>query len=340
MMVIKTIFQGRLDFGSDRSFQRVRDMYVQRVVNFYRSDVFIKEDAFDEESSSLLLPKFIAEGNKRTWENSLKALRYIADFAVAGTILAFITDKGQAKAREVILPNPERSSMKAFLEGRALIEAGGTPAKAMEKLTEAISKYEKNAHALERRAYLHYVLGEYDKAMDDLNASIQADPYLAEAYLNRALVKKETGLGEDALEDFQAAIKNSVPLRPLFWKARRMKGDCHMNLGDSRSAITEFKYFCARTFSSDDENYNWKRYAYMRYGEGLLSEGKAEEALKVLNEALKLEHKDDKVSVADILLLRGIAMKQANRPGFVGALKEAAKAGSAKAADLLVAATA
>lgn len=339
-MVIKSIFQGRLDFGSSRSFNRVRDMYIQRAENFYRSDVFIKEDAFDEDSFSLVLPKFIAEGSKRSWENTLKMLRYIADFAVAGTVLAFITDKGQAKAREIIRPNPERSSMQAYLEGSRLIGEGGDPLKATDLLTEAIEKYDRHAQALERRGYLHYAMGNYDKALEDLNAAIGIDPYLAEAYLNRGLVLQAIGQLEGALADFQAAIKNSIPLRPIFWTARRLKGDCHINLGDSQNAIYEFRFFCSRSFSREDENYRWKRYVYMKYGEALLSEGKAEEVLKVLDDALKLDQKDDKVALADILLLRGIAMKRANRPGFVGALKEAAEAGSAKAADLLVAASA
>lgn len=334
-MIIKTIFQGRLDFGSAKSFGQVRSMYEQRVTNFYRSDVFIKEEAFNEDTYSLVLPKFIAEGNKRTWENTIKVLRYISDFAVAGSVRAYITDRGESKANEHIVANPERNSMKSYTDARRQLREGGSGIGVIELLNEAIEKYDRHAQALELRAFVWNGLGEYERAFEDFSRAIEIDPNLAEAYFHRGEMLYELGRQADAIEDFSVAIKHSVPVRSLFWAARRLKGDCHYETGDSRNAAVEYRFFCMRNFELGSENYNKMREVCLRYAEVLLEEGKAEDALKVVDGAIKMEVRDDNVTAGDLLLLRGLALKRANRPGYASVLKEAAKAGSAKAADML-----
>lgn len=334
-MNIKTIFQGRLDFGTTKSFNQVKSMYEQRVTNFYRADVFIKEDAFDENSNALILPKFIAEGSKRTWENSIKVLQYLADFAVAGAVRAYITDRGEAQAREYIVANPERGSMKPYKLALETLKNEGAGEDVIGLLTEAIDKYDRHAQALETRATVWYTLGEIEKAFKDYADALLADPNLAEAYFHRAEMLCALGRHDEAVEDFTAAIKHSVPVRSLFWAARRLKGDCHAHLGDKKNALLEYRFFCSRQFEEGTENYREKHKTCLQYGKFLISDGKPEDALKVIDGILKQEQQETDVQISEILLLRGLALKRANKPGYVGALREAAKAGSTEAASML-----
>ncbi len=335
-MTIKAIFQGRLQFGNAKKFNRALEMYIQRSTNFYRSDVFVKENDFDEESFSLVLPKKISEGSKKSWVNTIKMLNFIADYALAGSIQAYITKSGKAEAYELIQANKDRGCVQSYLKGCSISNEQGKAENAIKAFGQAIEKFDQYAQAYEKRGQLFFVLGKYEKAIQDFDAGISADPFLAEAYLGRGLVNLTQKNYKAAAEDLEKAVKNSIPLRSLYWVSRRLKGDCHMALNQQESAIKEYKIFCSKQFEADDPNFNWKRYGYMRYSEALLESDKPEEALKVLDNALQLDSEDDKVNLADILLLRGMAMKQAGRPGFVGALKEAAKAGSEKAANLLV----
>ena len=49
MSTFKMIFSGRLEFGTERSFQQVVKFYQHRFENYYRKDILLKaEDIFDE----------------------------------------------------------------------------------------------------------------------------------------------------------------------------------------------------------------------------------------------------------------------------------------------------
>ena len=49
-MTYKTIFSGQLEFGNERSFERVQQMFEHRAENYYRLVLLVKqEDIFNEE---------------------------------------------------------------------------------------------------------------------------------------------------------------------------------------------------------------------------------------------------------------------------------------------------
>ena len=51
-MFYKAIIQGRLDFGTPRSFETVVKMYNYRVENYHKNDILFKaEDIFNEETN-------------------------------------------------------------------------------------------------------------------------------------------------------------------------------------------------------------------------------------------------------------------------------------------------
>ena len=71
-MVYKSIFKGRLEFGSPKSYDKVLKMYQHRLENYYKSDVLLDEEQiFDEATSSLNVPRVIARGSeKSSWDGS------------------------------------------------------------------------------------------------------------------------------------------------------------------------------------------------------------------------------------------------------------------------------
>ena len=61
-MYLKTIIQGRLEFGTLKSYEKVTKMFLQRLENYYKSDVFFKyEDIFKDEELSLEIPRHVSQ---------------------------------------------------------------------------------------------------------------------------------------------------------------------------------------------------------------------------------------------------------------------------------------
>ena len=130
-------------------------------------------------------------------------------------------------------------------------------------------------------------------------------------------------------------IKTSIPLQPIYWKARRAKANCHMLLDDLEGATQDLKFFSKRNFPNDHPCKPYKREMTFHYGKALLKAGQAEEALDVFNTVFEIKEGKDKISDADKYLYRGIARKSAGKNGFLKDWKEAQKLGSKKATELL-----
>ena len=101
-MTYKTIWTGRLEFGSARSFEKVLKMYQHRVESYYKFDILLEEEEiFDEASASLTVPRFITQGTKKSWKNTISMLEYVAQFAVAGNMTAWMTENGKILHHEI-----------------------------------------------------------------------------------------------------------------------------------------------------------------------------------------------------------------------------------------------
>ncbi len=89
----KTIISGRLEFGNSKSYEKVLKMYQQRLENFYRTAelIFKIEEVFDETKCSLEIPRLVTQSNEKSWQNTLSLLEYVAGFAVAGDVRAWMT---------------------------------------------------------------------------------------------------------------------------------------------------------------------------------------------------------------------------------------------------------
>lgn len=285
-MTHKTIISGRLEFGSSRSFEKVFNMFEHRKENYYRSDIALNaEDIFVEESCFLDIPRFITQTSEKTWKNTINLLQTLAQFAVAGDLSAWMTEEGQLLHHVIIEPKGDKTAIQHFLRGRELIQEEGREQEARDALSRAIDKFERHALAYERRGFVNYKLGNYKDALYDYNKSIDINPDKADPYFGKAVIFKAQERYEEAVEQLTLVTKKAMPLEPLHWIARRMKGECLLRLGNAEAAGLEFKLFSNRKFTKDNPNFSRRRLVFFLYAKALLELGRKAEALQYLEKA-------------------------------------------------------
>lgn len=336
-MTYKTIFSGRLEFGSPRSYEKVTKMYEHRVENFYRAEILLKaEEIFDEETHSLNVPRFITQASDKTWRNTINLLEYVAQYAIAGDLSAWMTEGGKIVHHKVVEPKSDKAAVQAFLTGRKLIKEAGRESEAKKALSQAIEKFERHAKAYERRGFVNFQLENHADALYDYNKSIDINPGNPDAYLGRAFIYIHQNELDKAIDDLQMAIQRSIPLQPIYWKSRRLKGELHLRLEDYKAAIQEFKLFTTRKFLVTDSNFKWRRRTLFNYGKALLATGAYKEAVNAFNESFATETSvSGDLTDAELLLYRGMALQKAGQAGYLKDWKAAADKGSKRAAELL-----
>ena len=335
-MYYKVIIQGCLKFGNQRSYDKVVKMFLYRSENYYKLDTLLNaEEIFLEEDFSLTIPRFVGQSAEKSYKNTVNLLEYCAQFAVSGSISIWLTDKGLIKGHEVIEPMSDKAVVQQFLKGRKISHEEGKEKEALEALTKVIEKYDKHAQAYEIRARVNFLMKKYHDAMRDYNKCIGIDASIPEAYFGRAKINIYNDKIEDAVKDLELAIKKAVALQPIYWKARRMKADCHMKLGQYNQAEFDLKLFTKRKFDENNPNFLWRRLAFFNYGLVLLELEKFEEALEAFEECLAIEEGNDSLSEATMLMHRGIAKQKIGKSGFIKDLKQAADLGNKSAKSLL-----
>jgi tetratricopeptide (TPR) repeat protein len=335
-MTYKAIFSGHFEFGSERSYQKMVEMFEHRSENYYRNAILLNgEEVFDEESQSLHVPREIAPAaSSKEWNNTINILKFVADYAIAGSFSAWMVNEGKVLKHLFIEPSSDKAAVQAFLKGRELVQEEGREQEAMKALSRAIEKYERHAKAYERRGFVNQQLRNYDDAIYDYSKSIDINPNAAEPHLGRALVYIVKEDYATAIADLVFAIKGSIPLQPMFWQSRRIKGECHLKLEQWEKAALELKFVTKRPFKEDDPNYKWRKRAFSNYGIALFELGKYEEALTAFDTALSIDSGLE-VPQSELLLYRGMTLQQLGKSGFQKAWEEAANYGSERAAELL-----
>jgi tetratricopeptide (TPR) repeat protein len=335
--MFKTIMSGRLEFGTQRSYEQVLKLYQHRMENFYRNDILLKaDDIFLENTFSLEVPRFISECQEKSWKNTLNMLEYIAGFAIAGDFRIWVISEGTLVEHRTIEPSGDKTATQAFLQGRKLIKEKGMEEEAMGALSRAIEKFERHALAYERRGYVNLRLQNLEDALYDFSKSIDLHPNNPDAFWGRANVKLRKKDLKGAIADLEKAISTSIPHQPVFWSARRLKGECHMLLGDFLKAIVELKLVAARRFGANDPNAKWQKNALFNYGRCLMENGDYKEAIVQFNKMFDTPSSLIEVPpLADQLFYRGLARKKAGENDFINDLREAKEHGSEKASSLL-----
>ncbi len=336
-IMFKTILSGCLEFGNQRSYEQVLKLYQHRTENYYRNDVLLKaEEVFQEDNFSLLIPRFIKECPEKSWKNSLNLLEYVADYAVAGELRAWIIQEGKLVEQRTIEPSGDKTAIQAFIKGRELIREKGMEEEARSALDRAIQKFERHALAYERRGVVNFKLHNFNDALYDFTKSIDINPNNPEPYWGRTHVKIKKHDLTGAIEDLENTIAKSIPHQPIYWSARRLKGELHVKLGEFQKAIFELKLVAGRKFKEDDPNFKWQIVVLYNYGRALAAVGQYTEAVAVFNQMFNFEaQREEAPSRADQLLNRGLARQKAGESGYVSDLKEAAELGSEEAAAIL-----
>ncbi|MEN0003206.1 MAG: tetratricopeptide repeat protein [Bacteroidota bacterium] len=332
----KTIFSGHLEFGNSRTYEQVVQMFEHRSEAYYRSDIAFKiDEIFDESTLAISIPRLITQSTEKSWRNTINLLEYISQFAVAGDLSAWVAESGKVLKHSHIEPDSDKVAVQSYLKGRQLIKESGKETEAKAALSRAIEKFERHALAYERRGHVNFLLKNYEDAMYDFSKCIDINPRNEDAYLGRAFVHIFNKNFEQAIPDLGHTIKQSIPLQPIYWKARRVKAECHIKLEQWADAVKELKFYTRKQFQEENPNWKWHKKAYYDYGIALIGTKAYKEAIEAFNEALEAPEGSGTVQASDIYLQRGIALKEGGKDGFVKDWKTAADKGSKKAVELL-----
>jgi len=330
----KAIIQGRLEFANEKSFGQMYLMYEHRIENFYKSDVLFKEDVFDEENLLLNIPRLIAVQEEKYWTNTVKLLEYLAQFAIAGSMAAWLVHEGKIRKYAIIEPKSDKAIVQTFRKGKKLSAEKGKEEEALAALTKVIDKHDSHAQAYERRGFVNYIMGDLAGALYDFNKCISYDESIPTAYYWRARVHMAKEDWQKAIEDLEMTTKKAIALQPIYWKARRRKAHCHVQKEEFELAAKELRLFTNRKYEKDNPNYTYLRECLAQYADVLVKLSKYEEAIDAVERALTYEEQEQYVPAERLLTLRGLARHKLGEGGQDD-WKKAAKLGSKEANRLL-----
>lgn len=249
------IFKGRLDFGSQRTYDMVVRHWQTRIETYFKTDILFKaEQVFSEEEFALNVPQQIVMSTEKHWRNTTALLEEVAQYALAGNVGAWWVQNGKVLAECQIEPTSEKTAVTEYLRGRELAGKQGMENEANEALSRAIEKYERHALAYERRGYMNYKLKNYNDALYDFSKSITINPGNPEPYYGRGKVRMIKNEWENAIQDFTLAIKGSLGIQPIHWLARLKRADSMFHAKQFAEAAAELRLYLQRKFPENDPN--------------------------------------------------------------------------------------
>jgi tetratricopeptide (TPR) repeat protein len=288
-MTVKITLKGNLEFGTSKTYETMLKTLLQKLEVYYKHDYLLKSEAyFQAETANIIVPRLIVPVcAEKTWRNTVGFLRDAAQFAVAGRMSLWVcNDKNEVLQRHIIEPTNEKQAVKSFLVGAGAVKAGDYDL-AITAFDDTLEKFAGNSYAYDLRGYARFKLGMLGDAALDFTKSIELFP-TAEAFFGRGKVQMTLANLEGAIGDLKSAIEHSVPLQPIFWQARRVKGECHLRLKQYDKAIFEFQFVSKRNFNTEDPNFKHRKRTWELYAEALLAVGQRANADKALAEAQKL----------------------------------------------------
>jgi len=264
---LKLIFKGRLEFGSERTFNMVLNHWNNRIENYFKTDILLKaEQVFSQDDYALTVPQQVVMSTEKHWRSTTALLQEVAQFALAGKVGAWWVQNGQILAEYNIEPRSDKTAVSEFIRGRDLARQGGMEM-ASEALSNAISKFERNALAYERRGYVNYKLKNFNDALYDFSKSIDINPHNPEPHYGRGKVRMLKNEWENAVQDFDNTIKLSLAVQPIHWLARLRKGECLYHAKRYAEAIPELKFFLQKKFAESDPCFRFRPKAEFLMGE-------------------------------------------------------------------------
>lgn len=327
-MFYKAIIQGRLEFGTERAYDKVLKQYEYRSENYHKNNVMFKEeDIFIEDEKAMNIPRHVGQVMENSFKNTASLLEYCAQFALTGSIVMWLMDEGTIRQYSKIEPQSDKMAVQYYLKGKSLVKEEGKEEEAIESLTKAITKYDRHGQAYERRAKVNYLMKKYGEALRDYNKAIGIDETNPHAFYGRAKVHMINEDYESAISDFNDTIRRSFALQAIYWKARRLKSKCHYKRKEWKEMAFDLKLYSKRHFEEGTVNAFWKRWSYVYYAVALIELEEFEDAIANLNLALEMPEFEDGTNKGEILRYRGIARKKAGKNGFLKDFKEAISLG-------------
>jgi tetratricopeptide (TPR) repeat protein len=271
VQTFKLIFKGRLEFGTQRSYDMALKHWQTRLETYFKTDILFKhEQALSAEDFSFSFPQQVIMGTEKQWRSSMDLLREIAQFAIVGKLSGWCVNDGCVLSECTVEPTSDKVAISEYRRGCALVQNAEGMTEATEALNRAIGKYERHALAYERRGYVNYKLKNYKDALYDFSKSIDINSNNPEPFYGRAKVKMLKNDWVGAAEDFDMAIKRSIALQPIFWLARLKKGESLYHNKDFKGAIAELQLYLKRSFVEKDPNFQRRRRAWFLLGKALL----------------------------------------------------------------------
>ncbi len=258
VLPLKVVFRGRLEFGSQRTYDMVLKHWNTRVESYFKADVlFTADQVFSEDGYALTVPQQTLMSTQKRWRSTTALLYEVAQYALAGNVGAWWVQNGKVLDQHLIEPKTDKVAVTEYLRGRELVQQGGME-QASEALTNAIEKYARNALAYERRGYVNYKLTNYNDALYDFTKSIAIYSHNPEPFYGRGKVNMLKNEWESAILDFDSTIERSLAVQPIYWLSRLKKADCLFHLKRYSAAIPELKLFMKRSFSENDPNIRFR----------------------------------------------------------------------------------
>ena len=252
---LKLIFRGNLEFGSERTFNMVLNHWNTRVETYFKMDVLLKaEEVFHADRFSLEVPQLVVMSTEKYWRNTTALLQEIAQYAMAGRIGAWWVNGGQVLSEFTIEPLTDKTAVSEYIRGRNLVQQGGMENEATTALNNAIAKFERHAHAYERRGYINYKLKNFNDALYDFSKSIDINPNNPEPFYGRGKVRMLKNEWDLAALDFATTIKLSLAVQPMHWLARLRRGESLYHAKRFTEAVQEIKFFLQKKFNESDPN--------------------------------------------------------------------------------------
>jgi len=336
-MFYKTIIQGRLSFGAQKSYDKVVKMFEYRSETYYKSDILVqKEDIFNSEDLTLVIPRYVGNASDKNFKNTVSLLDYCSQFAIAGSLQAWMIDEGKIKNHASIQPDSDRTVVQQFNKGDELFRQKGKNEEALDAFSKTIEGYSNHGQAYERRGWVNLRFKNFSDALYDFNKAIALDDTIAFAYYGRALISHNEGNTEEAIADFQNTIKRSVALESVHWRARLRKAECLMELEEWDKTAFELKFFTKRNFEQGDSNIHRRPRALSLYGITMYEMEEYDDAIQLIDEALALKNEDSKdFNEAQAILYRGLAKQKLRKKDAKKDIEEAARMGDAQALELI-----
>lgn len=329
MIQQKTILQGALHFGSEKSFVRAKRMYEGRLETYYKNELVFKElDHFNEILYTFDVPRIVTTVTDKQWRNTIDAMSFLGQFALCGKMEAYQTDSGKILKQEVVTPNNEKQSVRDYWKAN-LLYSNGEYDDALKAIKYCLAGYSKHTQAIELAARIHTSQGQTEKGIELFTKALKTDPKTYTAIFSRGELFYEMEEYEKALADFDNALKHSLAVLDIHWRSRLEKARCLIELGSHESARKELHFFLHKQFEPASDNYLRRREALLLHGRSLLDTGDHKEAIDFFTKALDHKEGEKIVSAGECMYFRGLAKKGKGLDNFSEDLERATEMGFA-----------